>query len=118
MGEGKVILQVADEPHEREAGLMYRTSLAPDEGMIFIFPDVRYLSFWMKNTYIPLDIVFVSADGRVLNIEQMAARDLRGHESAGPAKYAIELPLGAARRLKLEKGMQLDIPENARIAAE
>lgn len=118
LGEQIFIMQVADTDEERQAGLMFRKSLEPNEGMIFIFGEEEWQSFWMKNTFVPLDVAYVDEDGRVLNIEPMAAHDLRGSDSAGPAKYVIELPLGAAEKAKFKAGMIVKIPENAREPAE
>ena len=86
--------------------------------MLFVFAEPEWQSFWMKNTYVPLDIAFCDAQGRVLNVAQMAPHDLNGTESAAPAKYVIELPLGAAAKAGLKAGMTVQIPENAREPAE
>lgn len=114
LGSENFVLQVADTDEERMHGLMFRQELASDEGMIFIYPGDDWRSFWMKNTFIPLDIAFVNARGMVVNVAQMAPHDLEGTESTGPAKYAIELPLNAARRAGLKPGMTLKIPPEAR----
>ena len=114
LGEEAFTLQVADTDEERMHGLMFRKELAPDEGMIFVYPGDSWRSFWMKNTFIPLDIAFVNARGIVVNVEQMVPHDLEGTESTAPAKYAIELPLNAARRAGLKPGMTLQIPPDAR----
>lgn len=118
LGEKTFMLQVADTDAERQAGLMFRRSMPEDEGMIFVFPDSDWRSFWMKNTFIPLDIAFVDESGMVLNVEQMAAHDLRGTDSVAPAKWVIELGLGVAEKTGLEAGMKLDIPESAREAID
>jgi hypothetical protein len=83
-----------------------------------VYPEEQFHSFWMKNTFVPLDIAYVDADGRVINIEQMAAHDLRGSDSAAPAQYVIELPLGAAEKAKLKAGMTVKIPDSVRPASE
>ena len=118
LGNQKFVLQVADTDEERMYGLMFRKELAPDEGMIFVYPSDNWRSFWMKNTFIPLDIAFVNERGMVVNVEQMAAHDLNNTESTAPAKYAIELPLGAALRAGLKPGMSLQIPREARDAQD
>ncbi len=114
LGENVVVASWLFTEEERQAGLMFRRSLEENEGMLFVFAEEEWQSFWMKNTFVPLDIAYVDEDGRVLNIEQMAAHDLRGSDSAGPAKYVIELPLGAAEKAKFKAGMTVQIPENAR----
>lgn len=103
-------LEVADDDAEQEQGLMFRTSMGKDNGMIFVFPDEAPRGFWMKNTLIPLDIVYVAANGRVLNILQMKPRDESVYPSAGPAMYAIEFNVGTAERINLKAGDMLDIP--------
>jgi len=90
----KLIAEVAKTTDQQMTGLMYRFSLKPDHGMVFVFDRSEQRAFWMKNTYIPLSIAFVTADGRILNIEDMAPRDETSHLSAGPAMYAIEMRKG------------------------
>lgn len=65
-------VEIADDDAERERGLMYRTSLAPDAGMLFIWTSPAPRAFWMRNTYIPLDIIYIGVNGRILSIAAMA----------------------------------------------
>jgi uncharacterized membrane protein (UPF0127 family) len=85
-----------------------------DHGMIFVFPDTEPRSFWMKDTRIPLDILYLDPDGVVVSIRQMKPYDLSGVHSDKPAKYAIELNKGAAERAGVKVGDKLEIPEAAR----
>ena len=85
IGKQKVIAEVAATPDQRSTGLMYRFSLKPDHGMIFVFENAEPQSFWMKNTFIPLSIAFIGNDGRILNVADMAPKDERTHWSNGPA---------------------------------
>lgn len=94
IGAHTATAEVAANDAHRSTGLMYRFSLPPDQGMLFVFDAVRPLSFWMRNTYIPLSIAFIDADGRILNIEDMAPKDERSTWSAGPALYALEMKKG------------------------
>lgn len=88
-------VEVADRPETRQTGLMYRRQLPEDEGMLFVFEEPETLSFWMKNTYIPLDIAFISTDGEILNIEAMKPLDEGPrYRSKAPARYAIEANQG------------------------
>jgi uncharacterized membrane protein (UPF0127 family) len=114
IGDETFMLMVANDEAKRAKGLMFRRSLKKNQGMIFVFPYAAERGFWMKDTYIPLDIIYLDAEARVLNIEQMAARDRRSKYSAGAAKYAIELPLNTATRVKVTAGQTLEIPEKAR----
>ena len=65
-----VSVEIADTESERREGLMYRRNLEIDKGMLFVFPDEAPRSFWMKNTYVPLDTVLIDSEGRVLNVEE------------------------------------------------
>lgn len=98
-------VEVAGTPQEQAQGLMFRTELAPDAGMIFPFPSLKPASFWMKNTVIPLDIIFVRADGR---IESIAANtvpySLDAVSSDGPVAAVLELAGGRAAELGIEPG--------------
>jgi len=97
-------VEVASTPKTRETGLMNRFSLQTDHGMLFVFEAPQPMAFWMKNTYIPLSVAFVDAQGRILNIEDMRPQDESTHWSKGPALYAIEMRQGwfAARGSRRE----------------
>jgi hypothetical protein len=92
--------EVADTAAERSLGLMYRETLAADSGMLFVFDSPQNVSFWMKNTLIPLDIVFIGEDGTIVNIAQadpepgVADSDLTRYPSASPVKWVLELNRG------------------------
>ena len=90
----KMVVEVATTPERRSLGLMHRFSLQPDHGMLFVFDYPEHQGFWMKNTFIPLSIAFVAADGRIINIDEMQPHDERTHMSRGPALYAIEMRKG------------------------
>ena len=90
----KLTVEVARTSEQQMTGLMYRFSLKPDHGMVFVFERSEPRAFWMKNTYIPLSIAFVAADGRIVNIDDMAPQDETTHPSSGPAMYAIEMRKG------------------------
>jgi len=94
LGAREVTAEVAATDAHRSTGLMYRFSLPPDHGMLFVFEEARPLSFWMRNTYVALSIAFIDAQGRILNIEDMAPHDERSTWSAGPALYALEMRKG------------------------
>jgi uncharacterized protein len=90
----RITAEVAETMEERATGLMNRFSLQPDHGMLFVFEKPEPLSFWMKNTYIPLSIAFIDAGGRIVNIEDMAPQTETTHWSHGPALYALEMRKG------------------------
>jgi uncharacterized membrane protein (UPF0127 family) len=94
VGDHKLTAEVVVTPEQRAVGLMHRFSLKPDHGMLFVFERSEPLSFWMKNTFIPLSIAFIGADGRIVNIEDMKPQTEDTHWSKGPALYALEMRKG------------------------
>jgi uncharacterized protein len=90
----KIVAEVVTTPEQRAKGLMNRFSLQPDHGMLFVFEDPQPLGFWMKNTFIPLSIAFVDANGKIVNIEDMKPQDEATHWSRGFALYAVEMKQG------------------------
>lgn len=111
LGGKPFTLEVANTDATRQAGLMYRQSMASDHGMLFVFDRPEPLSFWMKNTLIPLDIVFLDEHARVLNIEQMKPLDeWTQTRSFGAAQYAIELNQGIAKEANIQPGDIISLP--------
>ena len=107
IGKQKLIVEVVSTPEQRATGLMNRFSLAPDHGMLFVFERPQPLGFWMKNTYIPLSIAFVDANGVILNIEDMQPHDEATHWSRGNALYAIEMKQGWFRTKGIAAGAKV-----------
>lgn len=96
---------------QREQGLMGRKSLAPDAGMLFLFEDDRVASMWMHDTKIPLDMLFLSADGTIDSVAARAAPlSDRIISSQRPVRGVLELPAGAAERLGLSPGDRVTAP--------
>jgi len=94
IGGHRLTVEVATTPETRATGLMNRFSLQTDHGMLFVFEAPQPLSFWMKDTYVPLSIAFVDTRGRIVNIEDMRPQDESPHFSKGLALYAIEMRQG------------------------
>ena len=110
-GAHRFEIEVARTDREREVGLMYRRSMPRNHGMLFMFPSEQPVSMWMKNTYIPLDMVFVSHKGRVTNIARDAVPMSEAIIPSGPPAFAvIELNAGAARAINLAVGDQVRHP--------
>lgn len=109
----QVQVYVADEQAERAEGLMFvkGDELGENEGMVFVFSNSEPLSFWMKNTMIPLDIAYLDASGKILNILQMQPLDESPHPSAGPAQYAVETHEGWFKRNGVRAGDKFDLSE-------
>lgn len=104
---GKIAFQVevARTPEEQARGLMYRTSLAEDRGMIFPMVPPRFASFWMKNTYIPLDLIFIRTDGSIARIAANAVpEDLSPIPSGEPVAAVLEIAGGGAARHGIVEG--------------
>jgi uncharacterized membrane protein (UPF0127 family) len=89
-----VEVEIADTEAERQTGLMGRTVLPQDAGMLFVFEGEQPLSFWMKDTFIPLSIAYIDAQGRIVDIQDMQPLDEIPHLSASPAQYALEVNQG------------------------
>ncbi|MFT5585218.1 MAG: uncharacterized membrane protein (UPF0127 family) [Cognaticolwellia sp.] len=104
VGQQTISVELADDPAERHQGLMYRSSMDAEHGMLFVYPNTAPRSFWMENTSIPLSIAFLDETGRVLNIENMTPYDRSGVPSAGAAMYALEMNRGWFERNGVQVG--------------
>jgi len=87
----RIQAELADTPKAREVGLMNRTSMATNSGMLFVFEQKAGHCFWMNNTKIPLSIAFIADDGRIVNIEEMQAETLNSHCPKATIRYALEM---------------------------
>ncbi len=105
----KIIIELADNPKTWEQGLMNRKSLEKDAGMLFIFSKSEILYFWMKNTYIPLDIGFFDARKKLLEVRSMKPLDETIITSSKSAKYALEMNKGWFRKNNIKNGARLRI---------
>jgi uncharacterized membrane protein (UPF0127 family) len=96
--------EIASTDEERAQGLMFREKLADGEGMFFIFERDQVLSFWMKNTYIPLSIAYITNDGRIVDIKDMYPHDENPVVSSRSVRYALEVPQGWFNRAGVRTG--------------
>lgn len=94
--------EVANSFESRAQGLMFRKYLGPNEGMLFVFPEVEKPCMWMKNTLIPLSVAFLDTQGKIVSISEMHPQTEDSHCAAGPAKFALEMAGGwfASKGLK------------------
>ena len=105
-----VYVDVANDPEEQSRGLMFRKSMEWNNGMLFVFEDVKYLSFWMKNTYIPLDMIFVDKDLRIVDIKEdvqpcpLQEDICASYPSKQPAKYVLEVNAGFVQQNGIRVG--------------
>jgi uncharacterized membrane protein (UPF0127 family) len=104
-GEVGFQVEVAATPDKREFGLMYRRDLPTTHGMLFIFPAERVNSFWMKNTPLPLDMIFISRDRRIVGIvHETVPFSLDGRSVSVPSQYVLEINGGLSRRYGFKTG--------------
>ena len=108
-GAHRLEVEIAADDDSRERGLMWRTSLAPGTGMLFVFPGEAEHSFWMKNTLIPLDMLFIGADGRIVGIVQNAEpQSLDTRDVGAPSQYVLELPGGWTMKNGVRSGSKVE----------
>lgn len=106
--EHRFTVEVARTPQEQATGLMNRQSLAPDRGMVFPFANPRIASFWMKDTLIPLDIIFIRADGSITNIENAVPLSLEPVISYEEVTAVLEIPGGRSAELGIKPGDKVE----------
>lgn len=104
-GDVTFTVEIADTADSRSRGLMFRTELAPDAGMLFDFFEEGPRSFWMRNTFIPLDMIFIKADGTITNVHANAVpHDTTGIRSSEPVRFVFEIAGGRAAELGIKSG--------------
>ena len=105
-------IYVAKDFEQQRRGLMFVRDMPERTGMLFVYDREETRSMWMKNTYIPLDMVFARADGTVVNVvTDTVPQTLNSHRSTGPARYVLELNAGTARRLGIGSNSRI-VPED------
>lgn len=110
LGKKKVQIEIADEEEERATGLMYRKELKDGHGMLFVFETQRPLSFWMKNTFVPLSIGYFDSGKKLIDVQDMEPvrsemqESLPSYTSKGPAMYALEVPKGWFQKNNIRLG--------------
>jgi hypothetical protein len=114
VGEETFTVEVARSPEERQRGLMHRSSLGENEGMLFVFETDQHLSFWMKDTEIPLSLAYISKDGTIREIHDLQPYSERPVQSGRAVRYALELPRGAFERAGAGAGTVVEFPEGWR----
>lgn len=109
-GERRFSVEVADDDRERSAGLMFRTRMNDDHGMLFVFENTRRLSFWMKNTPMPLDLIFIGADGHIVGILAGEPYSIAPIAPEGPSRFVLELKAGTAEKAGIAGGDRVRHP--------
>lgn len=100
--------QVAATPRQREIGLMYRSAMPANEGMIFVFENPSALCFWMKNTLIPLTAAFIAEDGTIINLEDMKPMTTNSHCAKKPARFVLEMNQGWFAKRGVREGQKIN----------
>ncbi len=111
LGKDTYQIEIARTREEQTKGLMYRESIKPYEGMIFIYNEDRKLSFWMKNTLVPLSIAYIAKDGTIKEIYSMKPESLTPVKSVHSVRYALELPLGSFKKSGVSVGDKIILPQ-------
>ncbi|MDO9235552.1 MAG: DUF192 domain-containing protein [Aquabacterium sp.] len=106
-GMHNIKAEVAQTPQEHEIGLMHRTSMGQNEGMIFVFERAGQQCFWMKNTLIPLAAAFIADDGTIVNVAEMKPQTLTPHCSTKPVRLVLEMNAGWFAKRGLGEGRKL-----------
>ena len=114
VGDQTLQVELAVTEETRRRGLMSRRDLPPGRGMLFIFKRAKRVSFWMKDTLIPLDVAFADGRGRIFQIERMEALSRAQHVSRRPARYALEVPAGWFAEHRIAPGAVLTISGSIR----
>ena len=115
-GERRFSIEVADDDRERSAGLMFRAEMKDDHGMLFVFEHTRRLAFWMKNTPMPLDLVFIGGNGRIVGILKGEPYSVAPIAPEAPARFVLELKAGTAQKAGIAPGDRVRHPRIDKIA--
>ncbi|MFO7727839.1 MAG: DUF192 domain-containing protein [Desulfonatronovibrio sp.] len=109
-GSVELNVEVARTFQQKSKGLQFRYELADGQGMLFIYDRDQFLGFWMKDTYIPLSIAYLSADGEIVDIFDMQPLSEKTAPSSAPVRYALEVPQGWFERAGLTAGDRFEFP--------
>jgi uncharacterized membrane protein (UPF0127 family) len=107
--KAKIDIQIADNDFDRELGLMFRKHMDENQGMLFIFPQDTIQNFWMHNTYIPLDMIFINSNKVIVTI-QRATKTLsdQTYASTAPAQYVLEVNLDFSKKFNIQVGDRVE----------
>jgi len=116
VGSQPIKVWIMDDASKREEGMMWleNKEVKDNEGMLFVFDKEAKRTFWMQNTVLPLDIAYITAKGRVVNIVQGKSFDETGLPSTGPAQYVLELKKGMCAKFGIKAGTVLNLPKDVK----
>jgi uncharacterized membrane protein (UPF0127 family) len=112
-GMHRIEAEVAATPESRQIGMMMRTVMPSQRGMLFVFPEAARQCMWMRNTLLPLSVAFLDEKGKIINVEDMQPRTEDSHCAARPAHFALEMNLGWFRSRGLGAGFSITGIERA-----
>jgi uncharacterized membrane protein (UPF0127 family) len=112
VGDLPLTVEVADSEAERQKGMMFRPRIGPDEAMLFVFVSDANIAFWMKNSYVDLDLAFIRSDGSIVQTERMLAYNEELVFSREPVRFALEAPAGWFGAHGIAVGTKVAIPED------
>lgn len=107
LGAAELKVELACTPEAQQRGLMFRERLPENQGMLFVFAEEQTLSFWMKNTSLPLSIAYIDAAGEIIEIQELTPFDETPRPSARPARYALEVNQGWFERHHIQPGQRI-----------
>jgi uncharacterized membrane protein (UPF0127 family) len=110
VGKATITAEIARNAIERERGLMFRKTLPDGRGMLFVFDSDQHLNFWMKNTFVPLSLAYISSDGTITQIVDLMPKSLEAVPSDRSVRYALEVPQGWFDRAGVKVGDRVEIP--------
>ena len=113
IGGQTITADVAATDETRQKGLMFRTKMAKNEGMLFVFTQLGYHAMWMRNTPINLSVAYMDDQGKILSIHEMEAFNETSHQAAGPARYALEMNAAWFSQHKVKVGDRISGLEKA-----
>lgn len=117
VGDLPLRVEVADSEAERQKGMMFRPRLGPDEAMLFVFASDSNPAFWMKDSYMDLDLAFIRSDGSIVQTERMRAYNEELIFSREPVRFALEVPAGWLEAHGIALGTKVAIPEDVAAGA-
>ena len=106
-GMHRIEAEVAATPESRQIGMMLRTNMPPQRGMLFVFTEVAPHCMWMRNTLLPLSVAFLDERGKIINVADMQPRTENNHCAVQPARYALEMNLGWFKSRGLGAGAEI-----------
>lgn len=115
-GERQFTIEIAETAEQQARGLMFREEMDDDHGMLFAFSVTRPASFWMRNTPMPLDLVFIAEDGQVVSVEEGVPFSLHPIGPQDPVRFVLEIKAGIAQETGIEPGTRLRHPRIDEIA--